>query len=285
MNRYILKKIGWAFLTVGFVLALNFFLFRILPGDPAKAVRDPRLTRETVEAIRVRFGLDKPVMNCIEQVSPLELGSCLVNPLETQFGRYLANLFQGELGTSFHTQRPVADMLAESLVNTILLIGPGTLLSIILGVLLGLVVSLDGKPWGVWLWDGICCCVRVTVSTPTFSPRRLVVSPGPLPSPIGARPCMLGSCVVVRPSPPKVVPMREKSAVFCEMGRSWPSQKAQPRGAKLPAKILISAMKGSDMLLPLFLWLRFLWLRLLWVRFVAASGSASCATDRFRRGR
>lgn len=141
MNTYLLKKIGWSLLTVGFVVILNFFLFRILPGDPARMVRDPRLTQEAIEAIRVRFGLDKPIINCIEQISPVRLGSCGVNPLDTQFFRYVTNLLQGELGTSFHTQRPVANILAENLLNTLLLIGPGTVLSIILGVLLGLVAA------------------------------------------------------------------------------------------------------------------------------------------------
>ena len=42
MNNYLLRKIGWALFTVAFVVVLNFFLFRILPGDPARAVRDPR---------------------------------------------------------------------------------------------------------------------------------------------------------------------------------------------------------------------------------------------------
>lgn len=145
MNIYALKKIGWALLTVVFVVVLNFFLFRILPGDPAKAVRDPRLTQAAVEAIRVRFGLDKPVINCIEKISPLQWGSCEVNPLETQFFRYIINLLQGEMGTSFHQQRPVSTILAENLWNTILLIGPGTILSIILGVLLGLIAAWKSR--------------------------------------------------------------------------------------------------------------------------------------------
>jgi peptide/nickel transport system permease protein len=145
VNTYLLKKIGWSLLTVGFVIVLNFFLFRILPGDPARMVRDPRLTQAAIEAIRVRFGLDKPVINCIEQISPLRLGSCGINPLETQFFRYVINLLQGELGTSFHTQRPVADILAENLLNTLLLIGPGTILSILLGVFLGLIAAWQSR--------------------------------------------------------------------------------------------------------------------------------------------
>ncbi len=145
MSYYVLKKVGWAFFTVFFVIVLNFFLFRILPGDPARAVKDPRLTAAAVEAIRVRFGLDAPVINCVERISPLQLGSCLVNPLETQFGRYLINLAQGELGTSFHSRRPVTDILADNLVNTVLLIGAGQILAIILGILLGLIAAWKSR--------------------------------------------------------------------------------------------------------------------------------------------
>lgn len=121
MNKYLLRKIGWALFTIAFVVVLNFFLFRILPGDPARAVRDPRLTQQAVEAIRVRFGLDQP--------------------LYVQFLLYIRNLLQGELGTSFHTQRPVAQILLENLWNTLLLIGAGTFFSIILGIVLGILAA------------------------------------------------------------------------------------------------------------------------------------------------
>jgi peptide/nickel transport system permease protein len=145
MNKYILKKIGWALLTVVFVVLLNFFLFRILPGDPARMVRDPRLKQDAIAALRERFGLDKPVINCVEAISPLKLDSCAVNPLETQFGRYIINILQGELGTSFHTQRPVAQILSENLINTVLLIGAGQILSIFLGILLGLIAAWKSR--------------------------------------------------------------------------------------------------------------------------------------------
>jgi len=121
MNNFLVRKIGWALLTICFVVVLNFFLFRILPGDPARAVRDPRLTQQAVEAIRVRFGLDQP--------------------LYMQFLLYVRNLLQGEMGTSFHSQRAVAQILVENLWNTLLLIGAGTLLSIILGIALGVLAA------------------------------------------------------------------------------------------------------------------------------------------------
>ncbi|MEP0803913.1 MAG: ABC transporter permease [Chloroflexota bacterium] len=144
--RYLLKKSVWALLTILFVLVLNFFLFRILPGDPARAlVRDPRMKAEAQEMLRVRFGLDKPVINCFETLTPLKLGDCRVNPLDTQFFIYIKNLFQGELGVSYKTNRPVADILGERLWNTILLIGAGQILSIVVGIAFGVFAAWKAR--------------------------------------------------------------------------------------------------------------------------------------------
>lgn len=145
-TRAILRKAGWAVFTIVFVIILNFFLFRVLPGDPARAgVRDPRLKKEAIEALQVRFGLDKPVINCFETLNPIKLGSCTVNPMETQFFIYVGNLFKGELGFSYHTNRPVADILAQRLGNTVLLIGAGQILAIILGVVFGIFAAWKAR--------------------------------------------------------------------------------------------------------------------------------------------
>jgi peptide/nickel transport system permease protein len=140
--RYIFNKLVWAIVTILFVIVLNFFLFRILPGDPARAgIRDPRLTVEAVEAIRVRFGLDKPVINCFETLNPLKVGDCAVNPLQTQFFIYIGNLLRGELGISYHSNRPVVDILGERLWNTILLVTAGQVLAIVIGISLGILAA------------------------------------------------------------------------------------------------------------------------------------------------
>ncbi len=148
MNRTsaLLKKTAWSLFTIIFVIVLNFFLFRVLPGDPARAgIRDPRLKKEAIEMLRVRFGLDKPVINCFESLNPIEVGSCAVNPLDTQFFIYIRNLVQGELGISYHTNRPVADILEERLWNTVLLIGAGQILSIVIGVALGVFAAWKAR--------------------------------------------------------------------------------------------------------------------------------------------
>lgn len=139
---YLLNKIKWAAISILFVIILNFFLFRVLPGDPVRAgVKDPRMTAAAQEAIRIRFGLDKPVINCFESLNPIKFGSCAVNPFETQFFIYIGNLLKGELGISYATNRPVSSMLGELLLNTIILIGVAQVVSILLGMILGVIAA------------------------------------------------------------------------------------------------------------------------------------------------
>ncbi|HRJ56875.1 MAG TPA: ABC transporter permease [Anaerolineales bacterium] len=145
-SRALLQKIAWSIFTILFVIILNFFLFRVLPGDPARAgIRDPRLKKEAVEILRIRFGLDKPVINCFESLNPIKVGSCDVNPLDTQFFIYIRNLLQGELGFSYHTNRPVTEILSERLWNTVLLIGAGQILAILIGVALGVFAAWKAR--------------------------------------------------------------------------------------------------------------------------------------------
>jgi peptide/nickel transport system permease protein len=127
---FFLRKVGWALVTLAVVIVFNFLLFRVLPGDPAKAgIHDPRLNAGAVEALRERFGLDKPVFLNLE-------GG---NPLDTQFTAYLGALARGDLGTSYeHRDQPVSDLIGQALVNTLWLILPAEMLAIIFGVALGL---------------------------------------------------------------------------------------------------------------------------------------------------
>jgi peptide/nickel transport system permease protein len=62
-RRYLLGKVLQAFLTLLFVLAFNFFLFRVMPGDPASLLLrgTSAYNPENVEAEKARLGLDKPL--------------------------------------------------------------------------------------------------------------------------------------------------------------------------------------------------------------------------------
>lgn len=130
---YLVRKVGWALTTVFVVITFNFFLFRVLPGDPAKAgVKDPRLNPASVAALTERFGLDKQVL--------LDLDGG--NPFDTQYFAYLGALAQGDLGESYaFRDRQVVDLLGRALVNTLWLVLPSQVLAIGLGVVLGLIAA------------------------------------------------------------------------------------------------------------------------------------------------
>lgn len=165
-TRALLRKLAWSLFTILFVIILNFFLFRVLPGDPARAgIRDPRLKQDAIEVLRVRFGLDKPVINCFESLNPVKFGDCNVNPLDTQFFIYVRNLLQGELGISYHSNRPVAELLTERLWNTVLLIGAGQILAIIFGVTFGVFAAWRAR---TALDYGAVMTSLVAWSLPTF---------------------------------------------------------------------------------------------------------------------
>jgi peptide/nickel transport system permease protein len=152
-GRLVLRKLAWAVLTILVVVTFNFFLFRVLPGDPAKAgIKDPRLDPARVEAIQERFGLDKPVLINLEE-----------GPWwESQFFLYLGALAQGDLGLSYsYKNRTVGELLGESLVNTLWLVLPAEAIAIVLGVALGLVaawrrgtrIDLSALTFGLVTWS------------------------------------------------------------------------------------------------------------------------------------
>jgi peptide/nickel transport system permease protein len=130
MNRrdYLIRKLGFSLITVLIVLVINFVLFRILPGDPVRAVigRNVRISPEVQQALRVQFGLDKPVF-------------------PDQFLDTLGQWAHGNLGISWSQRQPVKDILLAKLWNTLLLVGLGQILSILLGVVLGLLAGWKRK--------------------------------------------------------------------------------------------------------------------------------------------
>jgi peptide/nickel transport system permease protein len=132
-GRLLLRKLIWALVTVFVVVTFNFFLFRVLPGDPAKAgLKDPRVTAEQVEALQQRFGLDKPVLFNFDE-GPWH---------DSQFFRYLGALSHGDLGTSYSFKnRSVGTLLGQSIVNTVWLVLPAQLFAILAGVALGLLAA------------------------------------------------------------------------------------------------------------------------------------------------
>ena len=161
-SDYLIRKITFAILTLLVVIIFNFFLFRILPGDPVKLiVHSPRMTAEAQERIRVNFGLDKPVW--FNQEGLQEEG--LKGAFDTQFTAYVRNLLKGDLGVSFSTRRDVTELLKERTWRTVILVVLGEFLAIFLGIALGMIAA-----WrrGSNLDTGILLYGLFTWAMPTF---------------------------------------------------------------------------------------------------------------------
>jgi len=118
MIRFIIIRIIQSIVALIGILILVFFLLRA-SGDPVDMIRSPSMTEEQVQAIYHQLGLDKPVIQ--------------------QLWIYVSELIQGNLGTSLIERRPVSELIAVSLLNSLKLgvtsfvIGMG--LAFILGVL------------------------------------------------------------------------------------------------------------------------------------------------------
>ena len=120
--RYVGRKLLQAFFTLVFVLVFNFFLFRIMPGDPVRLLTRQRgieLSVQAQEQLRRDLGLDKP--------------------LPAQFVDYVGDLTRGQLGLSFIYQgESVMDVFLRFLWPTVLLVGTATILMMVIGLYMGI---------------------------------------------------------------------------------------------------------------------------------------------------
>jgi peptide/nickel transport system permease protein len=159
---YLLRKVIFALLTLAVVIVFNFFLFRILPGDPVKLLfRNPRLTREAQELIRVQFGLDKPIWFNGERLQAGDVGGVF----DSQFFAYIRNLFQGNLGISFVNRQNVNDILAERVGRTVLLVFTGEVVAIVIGMIVGMIAAWKR---GTWVDAAALLIGLTTWALPTF---------------------------------------------------------------------------------------------------------------------
>ncbi len=117
-TRYVLGKVAGSLGSLAFMLVVNFFLFRVLPGDPVRTLARNRLvSQQQIDELTRTLGLDQS--------------------LPQQFLTYLQNTFTGELGLSFRYRQPVADLILDRLWPTLVLVGTGTLLATMIGLWIG----------------------------------------------------------------------------------------------------------------------------------------------------
>jgi len=119
MAAFLIRRIALAFVTLFTVLTLVFVIVRILPGDPAQLILGDQASREAIEALHVRLGLDQPIA--------------------TQYLQFIFNALRGDWGTSMVTGRSVLAEVLDVLPWTLQL----TVVSLAIGVVLGV-------PLGVW---------------------------------------------------------------------------------------------------------------------------------------
>lgn len=118
---YIVKRTAFAIVTVFVAITLNFVLFRLLPGTAVSGLRCQHCTKQFREAITKQYGLDQPKWK--------------------QYVVYIERLGHGDLGTSIADNRPVWDDIRGPLVNTLPMIVAGTVISIIVGIISGVVAA------------------------------------------------------------------------------------------------------------------------------------------------
>jgi len=127
VRPWLVRRTLQAALTLVIALILLFLVVHILPGDPLAREGDRALTPQQTEALRARYGLDRP------------LGSQLLV--------FLSGIARGDLGVSIQYGRPVTGLLLERLPATLLLGGAVLLLNFTLGVWLGVRQAVRKDSW------------------------------------------------------------------------------------------------------------------------------------------
>jgi len=128
MTRFIIIRLLQAFVALIGITVIVFFLVRA-SGDPMSLLANPNMTREQYQNIKTRLGLDKS--------------------WGEQFLIYMKDVSHGDLGESLVRERHVIDMIKESLPNTLKLIIPSFIITMLLAFILGIMASTYRDS----LWD------------------------------------------------------------------------------------------------------------------------------------
>ncbi|MER6214756.1 ABC transporter permease [Streptomyces sp. NPDC048387] len=146
MGRYVIRRLGQMVVVLFGATVILFCCLFVLPGDPVGSLggdkaRDPAV----VEALRERYGLN--------------------DPLPVQYGNFVKNLAQGDLGEDYTQRRPVTEVLAPKLANTAQLALAAIVLDILIGLLAGLIAALFRYSF----WDVlITLLTTMAVGFPSF---------------------------------------------------------------------------------------------------------------------
>ncbi|MDA9555533.1 ABC transporter permease [Pelobium sp.] len=159
MGRFLLNKLAYGFAVLAGVVVVVFFLFNILPADPARMTQGQRSDVQSLEAVRKEFGLDKPVsvqfLYYIDDLSPIAIHG--IDSLSKAKYHYLRILKVSNqqalvlkwpyLRRSYQTKREVTSILAETVPNTLILAFNAMLFATVLGIILGVLAAAYKDTW------------------------------------------------------------------------------------------------------------------------------------------
>ncbi|MAP79706.1 MAG: ABC transporter permease [Aequorivita sp.] len=159
MTAYILEKLGYALLTLFGVVTVIFFLFTVLPGDPARMMLGQNETAAQLEVVKKKYGFDQPVsvqyVQYLNDLSPLSFHS--TNADDYTFlspGKYNAQVLFSVANTNVVVKTPylresfqkngkeVSEVIAETLPNTFILAISAIIIAMFIGVVLGIISVL-----------------------------------------------------------------------------------------------------------------------------------------------
>lgn len=125
MFEYLLKRLLIIPVTLMGIFTITFALLYVVPGDPVSTIMGEKSDQETREAIRKELNLDKPVL--------------------VQYGMYLGNIVQGDLGKSFKTKRSVNEAIVEAFPHTLALALFSVLITTVIGIPVGIISAVRQK--------------------------------------------------------------------------------------------------------------------------------------------
>ncbi|MFT7841439.1 ABC transporter permease [Saccharothrix sp. BKS2] len=180
--RYYVRKFAFYLVAFWAALTLNFFIPRLMPGNPVDIL---------MAKLAQRGGTVDP---SARRAYELLLGGNSSESLLRQYLSYLGNMFRGDLGVSVSAfPTPVSQIIGEALPWTLVLVGIATFLSFVLGIALGMFV---GWRRGTWL-DGLVPATTVLAAVPYFWLALILAAA--LASGLGWFPLLGGYDVVLSP--------------------------------------------------------------------------------------
>ncbi|HSO58902.1 MAG TPA: oligopeptide ABC transporter permease [Paenisporosarcina sp.] len=144
MTKYIIKRVFYMFITLFLIATATFFLMKTLPGSPISSAE--KLSPAQLAVVEEKYGLDKPV--------------------PVQYGIYMVNLLQGDLGNSFAFKgADVTDLILKRLGPSMQLGAQAMFFGVTIGIILGMIAALKQNSF----WDyGSTIISILGISIPSF---------------------------------------------------------------------------------------------------------------------